>query len=525
MKKNNTFSRREFLKLSGMASIPLTLGGFPLFSQASTHKGAFDTNNDKILVLVQLQGGNDGLATIYHDDEYANLQTVRSNIIVPQSSILNVSGKYGFHPNMGGMKDLWNDGKLGIIQNVGYPNQNRSHFRSTDIWHSASEASVYESSGWIGRFYDLEYSDYPNGYPNSTNPHPFALTIGKIVSETCQGASANYSLALTDPFNPGTAVVGATGNIPADCYGDALTFINDTVRQTNAFASVISTAANAGNNLSSKYATAGTQLSEKLKHVARLISGGLQTKIYIVQLGGFDTHDNQTVSGANTTGRHAELLQELSDALCAFQDDLELLGLEDRVIGMTYSEFGRRIRSNGSLGTDHGTAAPMFVFGSCIKNQILGDHPEIDTQVGIEEGVAMQYDFRNVYGTLLSQWLGATETEVRNIINPNFSALPVIESACVQTTDIYPSLERNFKVDVYPNPCVDNLQIGFMGNNENMKITLYNAMGSVIRVLTNQLYGASEHTLFVNVSDLPAGAYFLHLESKGISKTKKLIKL
>ena len=130
--------------------------------------------------------------------------------------------------------------------------------------------------------------------------------------------------------------------------------------------------------------------------MARLISGGLGTKVYVVQLGGFDTHDSQVIEGENADGQHAELLKELSDAVVAFQDDLDLLGISDRVIGMTYSEFGRRIRSNAALGTDHGNAAPMFVFGNCVNNQILGDTPVIDTHVDDYEGVAMQFDFRDI---------------------------------------------------------------------------------------------------------------------------------
>ncbi len=425
--------RRDFIKTSLFASIPLTLSGFPLFAM-STNKVAFPNgDNDKILVLVQLQGGNDGLATIFDASQYANLQAVRGNIIVPESSIIPFHNQYGFHPAMQGMNDVWQMGNLGIVQNVGYPNQNRSHFRSTDIWNSASSAEEFVSTGWIGRFYDLNYADYPNGYPNAAHPHPFALTMGKIVSETCQGINANFSLSLLDPFNPGTALVSAGGNIPANCFGDALSFVNDTVSQTNAFASVISAAANAGNNLSPKWNNLDTELAQKLKNVARLISGGLQTKIYIVQIGGFDTHDNQVVGGATTTGIHNELLRELSDAICAFQDDLNLLNVSYRVIGMTYSEFGRRIRSNSALGTDHGTAAPMFLFGSCVENQILGDHPIIDTQVGIDEGVPMQFDFRNVYGTILSQWLGAGETEVMNIIFPEFQSLPLFKQGCLPT--------------------------------------------------------------------------------------------
>lgn len=424
-------TRRNFIKTSLLASVPLALNGFPLYAYAKPRVNFFDEDNDKILVLVQLQGGNDGLNTLFHAGQYSNLNAVRGNILVPSNSILTFSGGYGLHPSMQGLKDIWDTERLCVIQDVGYPNQNRSHFRSTDIWHAASSAEDYVSTGWIGRFFDQNYSDYPLGYPNNEHPHPFALTMGKVISETCQGINSNYSMSLIDPFNPGTALISAAGDIPSNCYGDVLQYVNETIGQTNAYAEVISEAANSGNNLSPKYIGLTSSLSRQLKNVARLISGGLQTKIYIVQIGGFDTHDNQVVAGATTTGNHSNLLKQLSDAICAFQDDLQLLGVSDRVIGMTYSEFGRRIRSTAGFGTDHGTAAPMFLFGSCANNQVLGEAYDIDPQVGIEDGVPMQFDFRNVYGTILSHWLGASEADVKNIIFQEFQALPIFKQGCL----------------------------------------------------------------------------------------------
>lgn len=192
--------RRNFIKTSILASIPIALGGFPIFTSAKPNLSFLSEDNDKILVLIQLQGGNDGLATIYHKEHYENLKAVRSNIIIPENSIINFHNEYGFHSSLDGMKEIWEKESLGIIQNVAYPNQNRSHFRSSDIWNSASDAEDFDSSGWIGRYYDLNYLDYPNGFPNIDNPHPFALTIGKFVSETCQGKNSNYSLSLLDPF-------------------------------------------------------------------------------------------------------------------------------------------------------------------------------------------------------------------------------------------------------------------------------------------------------------------------------------
>lgn len=516
-------NRRHFLKSTAMASIPLTLGGFPLFASARTNASLFDVNNDKILVLIQLQGGNDGLSTIYHAAQYANLQAVRGNIIIPENTIINVQNSYGFHSAMQGMKDVWDADALGIVQNVGYPNQNRSHFRSTDIWNTGSSAEDFDTKGWIGKYYDLNYSNYPNGYPNTTNPHPFALTMGKIVSETCQGVNANYSLSLLDPFNPGTALVSAGGNIPSNCYGDSLSFVNETVAQTNAYASVISAAANAGNNLSPKWNTLTTELSKKLKNVARLISGGLQTKIYVVQLGGFDTHDNQVVSGAAGTGIHSNLLKELSDAVGAFQDDLNLLNVNNRVVGMTYSEFGRRIRSNAALGTDHGTAAPVFLFGTCIQKQILGDHPVIDTQVGIDEGVPMQYDFRDIYGTILKDWLGLNTTEVNNVLHPNVQTLPLFKTSCIQTLS-NPELQKiDFEIKLYPNPASNFINIEFSNWSDVTQVSIFDARGSQIEKIQAENY--SNQSINLNVSNYPSGIYFVHIQTKFGNKTKKFIKI
>jgi uncharacterized protein (DUF1501 family) len=517
--------RRDFIKTTVFASIPLALGGFPLLAAAKP-RTLTSTENDKILVLVQLQGGNDGLSTIFDSSQYANLQAVRGNIILPESSILNFHNNYGFHSNMQEMKEVWNAGNLGIVQNVGYPNQNRSHFRSTDIWNTASSAEDFDTRGWIGRFYDLNYSDYPNGYPNTTKPHPFALTMGKIISETCQGVNANYSLSLLNPFNPGTALVSAGGNIPANCFGDSLSFVNDTVSQTNAYASVISTAANAGNNLSIKWNSLTTEISQKLKHVSRLISGGLQTKIYIVQLGGFDTHDNQVVGGATTTGIHANLIKELSDAICAFQDDLNLLNVHNRVVGMTYSEFGRRIRSNAALGTDHGTAAPMFLFGSCIENQILGTHPVIDTQVGIDEGVPMQYDFRDIYGTILQNWLGLNQSEVYGVINPNVQTLPLFKTGCIASLSSNQDFtEEKFQIKLYPNPASSILNIEFYNIGEGTQIRVFDAKGAQLESLKVQSNSYQNQTFQLNVSNYPVGSYFIHIQNSFVNETKKFIKM
>lgn len=534
MKK--TFSRRSFLRSAGAAGalLPFALHGMPLYGFSSRRSPLNNPDNKNILVLIQLQGGNDGLATIFDRNQYDNLRAVRENIIVPENAIIAFRGDYGFHPVMGGIKEIWDREAMSVMQNVGYPNQNRSHFRSTDIWNSASSAEEFVSTGWVGRMYDVDYVDYPNGFPNAENPHPFALTMGKIISETCQGVNANYSLSLLDPFDPGTAFASAGSSTPSDCYGSKLDFVNSTASQTNAFAEVIKKAAESGNNLSPKWDSLETELARKLRNVSRLISGGLQTRVYIIQLGGFDTHDNQVVAGETTTGRQAELLQELSDAACAFQDDLVRLGIDDRVLSMTYSEFGRRIRSNSSLGTDHGTAAPMFFFGSCVQHQILGAHPDVDPQIGIEEGVPMQYDFRDVYGTILRDWLGAPEAEIRNILFSEFQPLPIIKPGCGTSTSASDTFADSPEISLHPNPATDRLVVhlsnsirdGLLLNSQPPgAINIYDSTGGVMEHINTAGIAVQNGTISLSTSSLPRGAYFVRIQTRYGNAVRRFVKL
>ena len=514
--------RRNFLKASGAMSLPFFVGGKPFTAVGKNQ--LFDLigeGNDKVLVLVQLQGGNDGLTTILPRDQYDNLAEVRSNVLVPESSIINLTDTIGLHPEMTGLKNIWDDSKLGILQGVAYPNQNRSHFRSTDIWHTASEPDEFLTTGWMGRYFDLNHSEFPDGYPNGNCPDPFALSIGTIISETCQGTMSNFSLAVSDPFDPGSVNLGEEGDVQNNCYGRELGFIRDIARQTNAYSDTIKAAANAGNNISNKYDD-NSNFAQKLKTVARLVAGGLETKIYVVQLGGFDLHSGQVVNNNPSQGRQAELLKELSDGLCAFQEDLVQLGVDDRVMGMTYSEFGRRIRSNESNGTDHGTAAPIIVFGSCVNPGIFGDNPVIDTQVGINEGVPMQYDFRSVYATMLMDWFGISEDKVRSVLFSDFQHLPLIQCTPVTSTDNI--IEEDISLQVFPNPFSDYFNVKFEAKADTYRISIYNAIGSELKVITNQKFQKGVHELKIPSHDLTSGIYFVRVAGKNVQKTVRVVK-
>lgn len=417
--------RRKFLRRAGAFSLPF-IAGVPGVRAAgsSAFSALLPPDSGKVLVLIQLAGGNDGLNTLIPTDQLGALQSVRSNIYLPPSSLKPLTNSLSLHGRMGGMQNMFDAGQLSIVQSVGYPNQNRSHFRSTDIWTTASDASVEMETGWLGRHLEVDFPGFPEGYPREDAWDPPAISMGNVANATCQGLVSNLSQTVTDPFDSTTLTIGGNTPLPNDNYGTELGFLRVAIEQTNEYGDRIREAAN--NNAGySEGNYSGSRLGQQLENVVRLIKGGLKTSVYVVTMGGFDTHDTQTSGSSTTAGRHADLLTELSDGIAAFQQHLQANDLADRVMGMTFSEFGRRIRSNGSRGTDHGTAAPLFVFGNCASGTILGDNPTIDTSVDQNEGVPMQYDFRDVYGSLLVDWFQVDESSVRSLLYPGFVYLPV----------------------------------------------------------------------------------------------------
>jgi len=519
--------RRNFIKTAGTAavSVPMLLNGMRVSAMSKSSIFNFiNPDSDKVLVLIQMNGGNDGLNTIIPRDQYDGLSAVRGNIMIPENDLIPVTDTVGFHPSFKSLKMLYDDGRVGVVQNVGYPNQNRSHFRSIDIWTSGSPSDEFWSTGWLGRRFDQLYPGYPEGYPNGENPHPFAITIGSIVSETCQGTAANYSLTLDNPFNLFPLFESEGDTIPDTPYGEELAFLRTSIEQTNAYSATITEAANLGANQVAY--SDENRLAQQLKNVALLISGGLQTKVYVVNIGGFDTHANQVEEDGTMIGTHAQLLEFLSDAITTFQNDLKAMGLEERVIGMTFSEFGRKIKSNESFGTDHGTAAPLILFGTCINPSVIGDNPEISPDTHPSEGVPMQYDFRDVYGSILMDWFEVEETNVKTLLHEDFKKLPIIQ-ACRTTTSTDDSFyESEIVLNAYPNPFRDWTRIEFnLERNAWVRLSVFNALGSEVQVITNQKLNAGEHQLSYNASHLPTGTYFFRLQIENQVQTRRMVKM
>ncbi|MBU2020513.1 MAG: DUF1501 domain-containing protein, partial [Bacteroidetes bacterium] len=449
--------RRNFVKnvtLAG-ASAPFLLNN--LNFQVVTKKlfGFAKSAEDRVLVIIRMNGGNDGLNTLIPLDGYDNLANLRSNIIIPEAKLLNITSDLALHPAMSGMKNLFDMGRMAVVQNVGYPQQNRSHFRSMDIWNSGV-MDPSNTTGWLGRSFDESYPNYPDDYPSNDHPDPFAISMGYDVSATCQGLMGNFSMAIQDPFgtiNLGQSSVTNDGTY----YGSHMEYISTLIAQSNSYGTQINAAANNGNTLSSKYDETNP-LAVQLRYVAQMISGGLETKVYILNINGFDTHDAQVENGIPEEGNHAVLLKRLSDAVAAFEDDLTLLGVDQRVAGMTYSEFGRQIKSNASDGTDHGDAAPMFLFGGCISKQVTGSNPVIAAQVSNQAGIPMEIDFRDVYASLLKDWFMVDPAEIQTMFEHTVNFYWMMGACNVGLDE--KELSNNSLL-LYPNPAYSqaNLQV------------------------------------------------------------------
>ena len=501
--------RRDFLKKTGMASLslPFVSNGF---SMQAVSKKLFDYSKsaeDRVLVLIRMNGGNDGLNMVFPVDQYANLLVQRPNILIPQNQLLSLTNAVALHPKMTGMQQLFDQGKLSVIQNVGYPEPNRSHFRSSDIWSTGS-LDASQTSGWLGRYFDSMYPNFPEDYPNLNFPDPFAISMGSEVSTTCQGLMGNFSHAVNDPFNTSNLLLTGVTN-DGTYYGSHIEYISTLINQTNEYGTQISASANAGNSLSTLYDPQNS-LAVQLKYIAQMISGGLKTKVYIVNIGGFDTHDSQVDQNSLADGNHANLLKMISDAVAAFQNDLQLLGIEQRVAGLTFSEFGRQIASNGSFGTDHGDAAPIMLFGSCVSTGIVGPNPTIDNQINEQAGVPMQIDFRDVYASILRDWFEASEPSIQALFEQNISYIDILTGCSVGIAEQEAMQQKPL---VYPNPTPSNVTLRFYAKGEVYQVFIVDQQGKAIAKSFEGVLGTGKQELPIETSKLPAGHYHFLITS------------
>lgn len=384
--------RREFLQIGSLATATMMV---PKFLKAFEKRLPVPVGN-KVVVIIQLSGGNDGLNTIIpvRNDIYYKQ---RPRLGIEKSKALSLTDEAGLHPALTGLKELYDDGSLAILNSVGYPNPDRSHFRSMDIWHTGSAANEYLTTGWIGRYLDAQC----RGCDKPTQ----ALEIDDILSLALKGEDIK-GLALKDPrrlYNTShekfykdlnASFKDEQGEQPVD-------YLYKTMAETLSSADYIFQQSKLH---PSSLEYPNTELGKNLKTIASLIFSEINTKVYYVSLGSFDTHFNQQMQQQN-------LFAQLSDAVKAFTKDLKANKRFNDVLLFTFSEFGRRVSQNASGGTDHGTANNMFLISGALKQKgIINPLPSL---IDLDEGdLKYNIDFKNVYATVLNKWLGANDKEI-----------------------------------------------------------------------------------------------------------------
>lgn len=523
--------RRDFLTKAIPAGVVLpslingmtfkAFGASPLISALT----AAGEESDHVLVLIQMNGGNDGLNMIVPLDQYSNLFKARSNIILPEKKIIKL-GNYntGIHPSMQGLGELYKEGKLNVIQSVGYPQPSFSHFRATDIWLTASDSNQVVNSGWTGRYLDQEYKGFPIGYPTTTMPDPLAIQIGSFVSPAFQGPGVGMGMAITDPLNFYNLVNGIPDPAPNTNAGKELTYVRQISQQTQQYASVIKAAA-AKVTVQGTYPT-GNSLADQLKIVSRLIAGGLKTRIYMVNIGGFDTHAGQVNLGATETGAHANLLMKVSDAIKAFMDDLKLQNASKRVVGMTFSEFGRRIQSNASGGTDHGAAAPLFVFGDYVQNGVLGNNPTIPGSVNTNDNIPMQYDFRSVYASILEKWFCVSSTTLEATLLRNFQSLPIISkrAGCnASSLNNLNAANEGILISNYPNPFQAYTNISYKSKGGHVLVQIFDIQGRLMGTALDQVTKPGEFSFTFDNPGYVPGLYYARFQNQDVQQVRTMM--
>ncbi len=419
--------RKHFLhNLAHIAAAPSVFSSLAFdtldFSQQSDLSNTL--SQGKIIVIIRMDGGNDGLNTVIPLDQMSNLSLARPHVILPENKIVSLgSNDLGLHPALSDFKSFYDEDRFKIIQNVGYPNPDFSHFRSMDIWQSASDSNQYLTSGWMARYIEDRHPTYPEAYPNNNFPHPLAVEMGWQSSLLFTGQKSFTSFMARDPENFQEIINEFDNEYPSDNKGNKLKYLQLIAKQSNIYSKIIKDKFESGKN---NVSYGNSNLERQLEIVSQLISGGLNSRIYFVEFGGFDTHDTQVDSSDPTKGNHAALLKELNDSVTAFMKNLDAMGRSDDVLTMTFSEFGRTIVSNGSGGTDHGTAAPMFIFGNKVNPEVLGANPVIPKNVSWEDNLEAEFDFRQVYTSLINQWMGGGSTTAKDVLFKDFEELSIV---------------------------------------------------------------------------------------------------
>ncbi|WP_420457498.1 DUF1501 domain-containing protein [Rubrivirga sp.] len=519
---HQAWTRRDFLVRSGLAAAGASvLYGASAEAAAARALGSpglmgglRSLGTDRVLVLLQLQGGNDGLNTVVpvrNDLYYA----ARPSLALSAADTLRLDDDYGLHPALAPVHDMWRDGHVGIVHSVGYENRSLSHFEGADVWASASETpeGPGRETGWSASAAAAVRGDVAV---------PPSVQIGTSYPLMMTGPDGQDGVTLPNPQVFDQIVVSGelhdTTRLPDTGYGRRASFVRSVANNANQYLGRMQEAARGVAN-AAEYPTdyQSGNLGRSLAAVARLIKGRLGTRVYLVRLGSFDTHSGQQ-------GRHEALLRTLGASVSAFYRDLAASGDAERTLTMTFSEFGRRVAENGSAGTDHGTAAPLFLFGPSVAGGFSGTGPDL-AGVDAEGNLPHSTDFRNVYSTVLGSWLGLDAAVTGSILGDAYAPLdllgvPPAEASTATPTAPAPALDLSVPA---PNPVRTRATVRYrLADPGPAEVALYDTSGRQVATLASGSHDAGAHVAELDAHGLAAGLYMLRLQAGAETRTQTL---
>ncbi len=524
-----------------------TLSPFANTEMARALAGCEDVQG-RTLVLIQMKGGNDGVNTVIPINQYDQYATLRPGIRIADTgaqkfieldATLSNERRVGLHPAMKEVKEMYDKGLVSIVQGVSYEQPNQSHFKSTDLWFSGGDGTQEKfniTSGWMGRSVQAMFPDV-KGVPTANMPDPLGIQVGdpnpSLGFHTETEHRIDINLSGQDPagFYSLVQTIGGAPilDVPQTEHGEELEYIMSVEQSVSKYAKRISDTFNAGKNVGTY---PNSNLANQLKTIARLIRGGSKTKIFLCTIGGFDTHNAQTmVNGSSAEGTHAELLGSISQAIKAFYDDLEAMSIAGQVVGCTFSEFGRTARQNGSTGTDHGTLAPMFIFGKTVKGGVNGNNVNLSNLTRDNQLQGMQHDYRQVFSTLLQDWLGASDSILRETLFDGFVKLPLLSAAHVAdpgcyyggattSTDSGVSAAGLTALQLFPNPARYSAEIAFTADSHFPARLSLHSLGGQLAYSGNVPVQPGDNVFHLDVANHPAGMYIVRMENRNTGKAE-----
>jgi len=517
--EHKKWNRRSFLQALGLVgggSMMLANTNLTVSKPSALSLALSQAETDKILIICRLGGGNDGYNTIIPVNQYDIYANARPLIKIPPSEFINLEeNEFAMPKPMNKLENLWGDGQMKVAHGVGYEDQTLSHFRGTDIWANTN-LTEEERSGFMGRYFQDLYPDYITNPPES----PPSIQIGSLGNLIFRGPENDFSFAISDPRRLEQYIdnLGYSLDPAPECaYGDRLNFIRESTNVTYTYAEAISEAFDRSTDFGGYLED--DNFSRQMRIVARLIKGNLGTKVYMVTLGGFDTHNNQIQ-------RHQQLLNSFSEGISNFYSDLQASGWDDKVLTMTISEFGRRLVENGSLGTDHGTVAPMMFFGTGLNgNGFIGEHPTLPSNPTVGFNAESTNDFRQIYSTIMKEWLCIdSETVDRALLGAEFESLDLGFSCDGSTINIPGDGDRLNHVVTY-----DGGQTFININNPettHVDISLFNIIGQKVATLRNEMLLEGQHIIDVKEATdtrLSTGQYVYLIETNNGDFSRSLL--